>query len=246
METFDSSFPSLESFICPSFCYFRSIPLQPSLDHFHKANESAPSVKQLAFDVGTKSATCNPKPQDSSRVPQSNHLLLCGERLEPLRQSYGANVVIAESSRSFTSTSSIPHQLDLPINRVDTNELICSIKDNRSVTATLRIVSGRRKPSRVVEMESLSEDECIQTEIVDRSITIAHINAAYLKPFEIGHIKLLSNTEENKYKAWLDVRKKKWNENFLLRKVRTTTLQLLSFLYLVITFYFNLLLHFLS
>lgn len=230
MEAFDSSFLSLESFICPSFCYFRSIPLQPSLDHFHKANESAPSVKQLAFDLGTKTATCNPKPQDlnSSRVPQSNHFLLCGERLEPLRRSYGANVMIAESSSSFTSTSPIPHPLDLPINRVDTNEFISSIKGYSSVTATLRIVTGRRKPSRVVEMESLREAERIQTEIVDHSINnIAHINAACFKPFEIGQTKLLSNAEDNKYKAWLDVRKKKWNEDFLLRKVRKTSLQLL-------------------
>ena len=189
----------------------RSIPIQPSLDRFHKTNEKAPSIHDFyASSFFTADNHSSPTSPSNLEQPHGNdntndnrllllqcpfHLLSCSDNLESLRQFYGANIIINtkasdvyEYSHEGNIPTLLPHRLDLPktttttTNRDMFNNLFHSLHNKDKLSNIIRSKSIPRIRTRARTLYEKSKHHDGKKDKTEKqSNNTLHITKAYFK-----------------------------------------------------------------
>ena len=208
------------SVVSPCLCYFRSIPVQPSLDRFQVKNndESKNNIREILqtfFSNNLDSEYMHKIVR--STLQNDDYLIECGERLESQRHFYGANVIIVSTGTANQNKNqlpySIPHQTDVTCNH---NSCSCDMRSYYRISAEVGSLVGGRKPKRrqrdyrfATIRESNKNDA-----IVNSESSISHIVRMRSKP-----LKSRDTSSTNDFQEWLKNRKHQWNDHYLYRRV---------------------------
>lgn len=206
------------SVVNPCLCYFRSIPVQPSLDRFQVKNDDSKNnireILQTFFSNNLDSEYMHKTVR--STLQNDDYLLECGERLESQRHFYGANVIIVSTWTANQNKnqlpSSIPHQTDVPYNHNSCSFDMSSYRISAEVGA---LVGGRKSKRRQRDYRFATIKKSNKNDaIVNSESSISHIVRMRSKT-----LKSRDTSSTNDFQEWLKNRKHQWKDDYLYRRV---------------------------
>ena len=209
-----------------NLCYLRSIPVQPSLDHFHKTNKKAPNIFDISvFVKAEKCANGHLKVEnfDNIQLPPE-YLLDFSAKFESIQQFYGSNVIISTLntiSNYHSSPAPIIHEPDSSKLEVVRINNLSSLQRNYILSSEIRSLVGRkaRVEARLQNSNNDFDDDTRQK--IEAKVNTLDISNIYFKTLNKNKTAQTRKTINRNIGSWIKDQKRKWNKDSFYRNVRT-------------------------